>query len=140
MDEDIGVSVIVDDDIDDMKEDGYEVSEGDSDDDEMGVEAYGSGMLKGDDSERDMKAEEDSKHYISIHDIDAHWLQRQLSKYYSDANMSSKLAEEILTILRINDERNKDNALVHPNKIGMYSILSTLLTLLTLLLLLLLLF
>ena len=44
-----------------------------------------------------------------IHDIDAHWLQRQLSKYYSDANMSSKLAEEILTILRINDERSCEN-------------------------------
>jgi len=37
--------------------------------------------------------------------------------------------------LRINDERNKDNALVHPNKIGMYSILLLLLTLLLLLLL-----
>ena len=37
--------------------------------------------------------------------------------------------------LRINDERNKDNALVHPNKIGMYSILLlTLFTLFTLLL------
>ena len=28
--------------------------------------AYGSGMLKGDDSERDMKAEKDSKHYILL--------------------------------------------------------------------------
>lgn len=49
---------------------------------------------------------------LSIHDIDAYWLQRQLSKYYSDANTSAKLAEETLAILANPDERVCENKLV----------------------------
>ena len=53
---------------------------------------------------------------IDVHTVDAHWLQRHLSKYYSDANISSKLAEEILSILlhsiQTNDERICENKLV----------------------------
>ena len=112
MDEDMGVSVVVDDDLDELKQSYEEVNDDESEDDEGGVEAYGSGMLKGEDTDRDMLGEEDSKYYIAIHDIDAHWLQRQLSKFYTDANLSSKAAEEILTILRINDERSCENKLV----------------------------
>lgn len=49
---------------------------------------------------------------MAIHDIDAYWLQRQLSKYYQDANISSKLAEDTLTTLQISDERICENKLV----------------------------
>lgn len=113
MDEDMGVSVVVDDDFDGLKESYEEANDAESEDDEMGTEAYGSGgMLKGEEAERDLLNEEDSKYYISIHDIDAHWLQRQVSKFYTDANLSSKASEEILSILRISDERSCENKLV----------------------------
>jgi len=113
MDEDMGVSVVVDDDFEGAKVSYEEVNDSDSEDEDTGVEAYGSGgMLRGEEADRDMLTEEDSKYYISVHDIDAHWLQRQVSKFYTDANLSSKAAEEILTILRISDERSCENKLV----------------------------
>eukprot|EP01039_Chlorochromonas_danica_P004415 gene4415-4836_t len=49
---------------------------------------------------------------INVHDIDAYWLQRQLSKYYSEATISSRLAEEALAILATADERLCENQLV----------------------------
>lgn len=35
---------------------------------------------------------------LSVHEVDAFWLQRQLGKYYEDANQSAKLAEEVLQV------------------------------------------
>lgn len=45
-------------------------------------------------------------------DIDAYWLQRQLSKYYSDSNITSKLSEEVLETLKVQDDRFCENQLV----------------------------
>lgn len=110
MDEEMGVAVVFDDDDDDVGH--QEVDEvGDSDEeDEGGVEAQGSGMLKGGDDTDDADADEVGN--LSVHEIDAHWLQRQLSKYYTDANVSSRLAEETLMCLQIVDERVCENKLV----------------------------
>lgn len=44
--------------------------------------------------------------HLSVHEIDAHFLQRQLSKHITDADESAEKAEEILKII---DIRNKDN-------------------------------
>lgn len=74
------------------------------------MEANGSSRLKGQEDDADMELED--KYHLSVHDIDAHWLQRQLSKFYSDANISSKLAEETLDLLQIVDERLCENKLV----------------------------
>jgi pre-mRNA-splicing helicase BRR2 len=114
MDEDMGVAVVFDD--DEEGEGGQEVdldeeNEEEDEDEEGGVEAQGSGMLKGKDDDGEM-IDENDKFNLSVHDIDAHWLQRQLSKYYDDANISSKLAEETLVILQISDERACENKLV----------------------------
>lgn len=49
---------------------------------------------------------------LNVHDIDAYWLQRQLSKHYSDANTSSRLAGEVLSILSLREERICENKLV----------------------------
>jgi pre-mRNA-splicing helicase BRR2 len=49
---------------------------------------------------------------LSPTDIDAHWLQRQVSKFIADANASSKMSEDILDILSGNDHRSMENALV----------------------------
>lgn len=83
----------------------------DEDDDERdGEEAVGKGQLKGreDDEVKDI----DDQYTLSIHDIDAFWLQRQLSKFYEDANTSAKLADETLAALSNHDERVCENKLV----------------------------
>lgn len=46
-------------------------------------------------------------------DIDAYWLQRQLSKIYDDAMISQAKAGEVLNVLRdANDDRECENQLV----------------------------
>lgn len=125
MNEDMGVAVVFDDEED--GEDGengigqeVELDEIDEmeEEDEGGEEATGSGVLKGEDDDDNDDAMNvgdaaDDKYKLSIHDIDAHWLQRQLSKYYTDANVSAKMAEETLQALQTsNDERVCENKLV----------------------------
>lgn len=114
MDDDIGVAVIFDEDEDedeDIIDDRGEDDEDDEDDDEeRGEEAKNSSQLRGAREDRDEVAED--KFDISVHEIDAHWLQRQLSKYYPDANTSSKLADETLNVLNAPDERSCENRLV----------------------------
>jgi pre-mRNA-splicing helicase BRR2 len=71
--------------------------------------------LNDNEEEEIMKNARNSDKYsdLSIHDIDAYWLQRQLSKYYPDGNISSKLAEETLALLNPTmDERTCENKLV----------------------------
>ena len=91
-----------------------EVREDDEDDEdnrEEGDEAVSRGMLRGEEYDGAADREED-RYSVPIHDIDAHWLQRQLSKFYSDANVSAKLAEDALKTLQISDERICENKLV----------------------------
>jgi len=45
---------------------------------------------------------------LSVHEIDAHYLQRQLSAFYDDANYCSKLASEVLDVLNISSEHMSD--------------------------------
>lgn len=109
---------------DDDDEDGAENDEGDMDDEvrdeeeeddgdrDEGDEATGRGQLKGEEDEAGAVREQDDPHFVSVHEIDAHWLQRQLSKHYSDANVSAKLADDALKALQISDERLCENKLV----------------------------
>ena len=56
-----------------------------------------------------------SKQEKGLHplDIDAHWLQRKLSKYYEEAMTSQKKAMEVLDILqKAGDNRECENQLV----------------------------
>jgi pre-mRNA-splicing helicase BRR2 len=127
MDEEMGVAVIFE---DEDEEDGDNVGENDAemdeendrygareedeyDDEEEGIEADGSGhMLKGGDNMDDGDYDNEDINSIPVHTIDAHWLQRQLSKFYNDATTSSKLAEETLQALSNSDERACENNLV----------------------------
>ena len=113
MDENLGVAVIFDDDDDDdIRQIAGAGGDGSDDEEEDGDEAQGSGMLKGDDQNMDVNDDNNNDGSIRVTDIDAHWLQRQLSKYYTDANISSKMAEETLNILQNTDERLCENNLV----------------------------
>ena len=50
---------------------------------------------------------------IHPRDIDAFWLQRELNKYYADAEASRSKAEEVLEILKsASDERELENKLM----------------------------
>lgn len=49
---------------------------------------------------------------INVHDIDAHWIQRELAKYYPDASEAQSLASQIFNALNESDERACENQLV----------------------------
>ena len=107
------MAVVFDDEDDAEEEQDEEVMlDADGAENEEGVEANAKGQLKGKADMNDNDGDYDDRYKLSIHDIDAHWLQRQLSKFYSDANVSSKLAEDTLSTLQIADERICENKLV----------------------------
>jgi pre-mRNA-splicing helicase BRR2 len=92
--------------------------EGDNEEDEttaINVTKLKGAKLNDNEEEEMMKNARNSDKYsdLSIHEIDAYWLQRQLSKYYPDGNTSSKLAEDTLLLLNPSiDERTCENKLV----------------------------
>ena len=43
------------------------------------------------------KAEEE----LNVHDIDAFWLQRELNKFYNDAEVSQEKSVEVLEALKV---------------------------------------
>eukprot|EP01038_Epipyxis_sp_PR26KG_P008839 gene8839-11930_t len=111
MDEEM--AVVFDDDDDEVQQvdldDSADMAE--DDDDREGDDAAGHRQLKGV-TEKVEDGDVDDRYNLSVFDIDAHWLQRQLSRFYNDANISSKLAEETLTALQTSDERLCENKLV----------------------------
>lgn len=109
MDDNMGVAVVFDDDDREVNaDDTYETDE--EEEEEEGVEAGKTSQLRGEDADGDGETEDTFG--VSVHDIDAHWLQRQLSKYYTDANISAKLADDTLQALQLSDERQCENKLV----------------------------
>jgi len=115
MDEDMAVVFDDDEDGDGGEEElDDEVRDGEDSDDEdrdEGEDAVARGMLRGEEHDGSGDHEED-RYHLAVHDIDAHWLQRQLSKFYTDANISAKLADDALKTLQIADERTCENKLV----------------------------
>jgi pre-mRNA-splicing helicase BRR2 len=116
LDENLGVAVVFDEldedggdedaDVDEVRED----EDGDDDDlDGRGVEARSGVTLTG---AQDDDIEEKDKLDLDVKDIDAHWLQRELGKFYEDANVSQKLAADVLGLITIRDERECENKLV----------------------------
>lgn len=100
LDEEMGVAVVFeesseDEDVDEVKSE---------EDEEEGVEAEGGKLM----TQHEQEDEVDD--LVDAHEIDAHWLQRGLSKYY-DAYVSAKLSADILEILR-EDTRTCENKLV----------------------------
>ena len=100
-----------------FQESDEEEMDGDEDDDDSDPEAgeitSGKVLQSGYDSRKDgAKDSKDSKN-LSPLDIDAHWLQRKLSRYFDDANVSQQKSREVLDILKTaSDERECENRLV----------------------------
>lgn len=50
---------------------------------------------------------------LSVHEIDAHWLQRQLSTHFSeDVDVCAKIADDVLNVLELRDVRECENKLL----------------------------
>eukprot|EP00736_Rhodelphis_marinus_P012662 Rmarinus@m.14169 len=60
----------------------------------------------------DLEVEEEAEDELDVHDIDAFWLQRQVSKFVDDAHAAQKLAKDILGVLGEPDDRECENQLV----------------------------
>ena len=90
-----------------------EESDSDSEDEVILAKETGDSGIRGTDgsgAKDSLRAQERGLHPL---DIDAHWLQRKLSKYYEEAMTSQKKAMEVLEILRkASDNRECENQLV----------------------------
>ena len=88
--------------------------ENDSDDDEDGEEIEEFSGSKGISGGSEGRLDRDQKSK-ALHplDVDGHWLQRKLSKYFDDATVSQKKSKDVLEILKnAENERECENHLV----------------------------
>jgi pre-mRNA-splicing helicase BRR2 len=70
-------------------------------------------LVQGDGSKK--KSTHAQERILSVHEIDAHFLQRQLSRHFDDADVSAKLARDVLEVLDIRhptDVRECENKLL----------------------------
>jgi len=70
-------------------------------------------LIQGDGTKK--KAQHASERVLSVHEIDAHFLQRQLSRHIEDANEAAHLASQVLDVLDIRkatDVRECENKLI----------------------------
>uniref|UniRef100_A0A3Q2D8B3 U5 small nuclear ribonucleoprotein 200 kDa helicase n=1 Tax=Cyprinodon variegatus TaxID=28743 RepID=A0A3Q2D8B3_CYPVA len=113
IDETYGVNVQFESDEEEGDEDQFgEVRDEHSDEDSEGEEAVVTTRLTANLGEAgDVMSEK--KKQLHPRDIDAFWLQRQLSRFYDDAIVSQKKADEVLEILKTaSDDRECENQLV----------------------------
>ena len=65
------------------------------------------------DEDEEQEKEKSDKNYLSIAKIDAHWLQRELTKFCpGDAAKSVAMEKHILRILQIDDLQRLENELI----------------------------
>ncbi|CAM0948106.1 unnamed protein product [Alopecurus aequalis] len=115
MDDDIGVAVEFEEDDDDEESDFDQVQdELDEDDDDLGELNRPGGMQMGGELDDDDMQNSNEGLNINVQDIDAYWLQRKITQAYADIDpqQSQKLAEEILKIIAVGDDRDVENRLV----------------------------
>ncbi|XP_002165482.2 U5 small nuclear ribonucleoprotein 200 kDa helicase isoform X1 [Hydra vulgaris] len=123
IDENYGVAVQFDEEEEEEK-DVREIRD-ESDGDDEGVEAEVDMTLHGGlDDDSGFKK---SSGVLHPREIDAYWLQRELNKFYNDAELSRSKADEVLNVLKnANDERDLENKLVLLLGHDKFSIIKTL--------------
>ncbi|KAI4978689.1 hypothetical protein ZWY2020_015442 [Hordeum vulgare] len=115
MDDDIGVAVEFEEDEDDEESDFDQVQDDlDDDDDDVAELNRPGGMQMGGELDDDDMQNSNEGLNINVQDIDAYWLQRKITQAYEDIDpqQSQKLAEEILKIIAVGDDRDVENRLV----------------------------
>lgn len=116
MDENLGVSVVFDEE-EEEEEDGDVDELRDEDDDEddgIGDEDIKKSAIGLKDDDEDMPEENQNADYIDPLNLDAYWLQRQMKEKcgVDDDNDAVKMAAEVLVMLQESDEREMENRLV----------------------------
>uniref|UniRef100_H3G6V1 Uncharacterized protein n=1 Tax=Phytophthora ramorum TaxID=164328 RepID=H3G6V1_PHYRM len=99
VDKEMGVAVVFDEEDEEEEEESDLDEVRDEDEEEEAAAATGREAMKMKEGYED-EDEGDVKYKLDVHAIDAFWLQRELSKFYKDAESSAKLAEEVLSILK----------------------------------------
>ncbi|POM58251.1 Pre-mRNA-splicing helicase BRR2 [Phytophthora palmivora] len=99
VDKEMGVAVVFDEEDEEEESDLDEVREDEEEEEEEETTATGREAMKMKDGYDD-EDDGDAKYRLDVHAIDAFWLQRELSKFYKDAESSAKLAEDVLSILK----------------------------------------
>ena len=130
LDDEMGVAVV----FDDSEEENEGEGGSDIDEDQV-VEVAGSSSEEeeeGDDVPKDMDDDDEDvvvqgaaevkkklhhahERALSVHEIDAHYLQRQLSKHFDDADVCAKISNDVLSVLDIrngSDIRECENKLL----------------------------
>eukprot|EP00112_Aurelia_sp_Birch-Aquarium-sp1_P011482 Seg2414.1 transcript_id=Seg2414.1/GoldUCD/mRNA.D3Y31 product="U5 small nuclear ribonucleoprotein 200 kDa helicase" protein_id=Seg2414.1/GoldUCD/D3Y31 len=112
IDENYGVAVQFDEDEEEDREVDEIKEESDDNEEEEVMETEEEHALRGNldaDEKMSKKAEEE----LNVHDIDAFWLQRELNKFYNDAEVSQEKSVEVLEALKTAvDERDLENKLM----------------------------
>ena len=116
MDENLGVSVVFDEE-EEEEEDGDvdELRDEDEDDEDgIGDEDIKKSAIGLKDDDEDMPEENQNADYLDPLNLDAYWLQRQMKEKcgVEDDNDAVKMAAEVLTMLQESDEREMENRLV----------------------------
>jgi len=116
MDENLGVSVVFDED-DEEEEDGDvdELRDEDEDDEDgIGDEDIKKSAIGLKDDDEHMPEENQNADYLDPLNLDAYWLQRQMKEKcgVEDDNDAVKMASEVLAMLQESDEREMENRLV----------------------------
>jgi pre-mRNA-splicing helicase BRR2 len=112
-DSDAEGGVVVDSSSESESDDEDKVAAGDKGDSGVEDEDEEEKLIHGDGTKK--KAQHASERILSIHEIDAHFLQRQLSRHVEDANEAAHLAAEVLEVLDIRKEtdiRECENKLI----------------------------
>lgn len=99
VDKEMGVAVVFDEDEEEESDLDEVREEEDSDEEEEATTEAGREAMKMKDGYDD-EDDGDARYRLDVHAIDAFWLQRELSKFYKDAEISAKLAEDVLNILK----------------------------------------
>ena len=81
-----------------------------SDEEDVGEDV----VVQGATDEAKKKASHAHKRILSVHEIDAHFLQRQLSRHYDDADEAADIAKQVLEVL---DIKNKSDLRECENKL-----------------------
>ena len=132
VDDDMGVAVVFDESDEDADgashegasdiEDGVVVDASSESEEEEVPEADGAADDDNDDEEKLVQGDGNKKklqhvqdRVLTVHEIDAHFLQRQISRHFDDADESAKLANQVLEVLDIRnptDVRECENKLL----------------------------
>ncbi|CAK4441295.1 unnamed protein product [Aphanomyces euteiches] len=95
MDKEMGVAVVFEEEDEEEDSDVDEIDDEYDDNEEEGDELAREAMRVNDSTAEEEKEEGG----LNVHDIDAFWLQRELRKWYKDAEVSKRLSEEVLSTL-----------------------------------------